>query len=368
MSEVRLKYVRPLIMITAAAGMLLAGCKQQTAVSAASAGMQAMPVATETVALKPVATSSDYVATIKSRRSVTVMPQVDGNLTSIAVRSGERVRSGQVLMTVDPAKQIALVNAQLATENQKKALYDYNTIEIERERKLFADGVVSRDALDQAEQLYQNTRAEWQSAIATRKSLQEQLAYYTIRAPFDGVVGDIPVHVGDYVTTSSALTTVDENKDFEAYIYLPTDRSAQVRLGLPVQLMDSNGNVIETTAIDFLSPQVDSASQGILVKAPARSDDARLRSAQMVKARVIWKTQPMPTIPILSVVRQGGQSFVFLATSEGGHAVAHQVSITIDQTVGNSYAVSSGLKAGDRVITSKTQFLTDNMPVIPLGA
>ena len=367
MSEVGLKYFRPIIVMTASAAMLLSGCKQQP-VAASSAAMQAMPVATERVALKPVATSSDYVATIKSRRSVTVMPQVDGNLTSIAVHSGERVRSGQVLMSVDPAKQLALVNAQLATEKQKKALYDYNTIEIERERKLFADGVVSRDALDQAEQLYQNTRADWQSAIATRKSLQEQLAYYTIRAPFDGVVGDIPVHVGDYVTSASALTTVDENKDFEAYIYIPTERSAQIRMGLPVQLLGQDGSVIETTAIDFLSPQVDSNLQGILVKAPVQPGDSRLRSAQMVKARVIWNTQPLPMIPILSVVRQGCQSFVFVVASEGGHPVAHQVSVTIDQTVGNSYAVSSGLKAGDRIITSKTQFLADQMPVIPLGA
>jgi RND family efflux transporter MFP subunit len=368
MSEVHLKHVVPLVVVATVAGVLLTGCKPQSAAPAAAAGMQAMPVATEVVDLKQVASSSDYVATIKSRRSVTVMPQVTGNLTAIAVRSGERVRSGQVLMTVDPAKQLALVNAQLATEKQKKALFDYNTIEIERQRKLFADGVVSRDALDQAEQLYQNTRADWQSAIATRKSLEEQLAYYTIRAPFDGVVGDIPVHVGDYVTTATALTTVDENKDFEAYIYIPTERGAQVRMGMPVQLLDQNGNVIETTAIDFLSPQVDSTLQGILVKAAVRSDDARLRSAQMVKARVIWSMRPMPTIPILSVVRQGEQSFVFVVASEGGHTFAHQVGITIAQTVGNSYAVSSGLSAGDRVITSKTQFLVDHMPIVPLGA
>ncbi len=352
----------------AVSGVLLVGCRQSAAPAVNAAAMQAMPVATETVALQPVASSSDYVATIKSRRSVTVMPQVDGNLTSILVRSGDHVKAGQLLMTIDPAKQDALVNAQIATERQKKALFDYNTIEIERERKLFADGVVSRDALDQAEQLYQNTNADWQSAIATRKSLEEQLAYYRIRAPFDGVVGDIPVHVGDYVTTSSALTTVDENRDFEAYIYIPTERSADVRMGLPVELLDTDGSVIERTAIDFLSPQVDSNLQGILVKAPVSPGDQRLRSAQLVRARVVWNTRPLPTIPILSVVRQGGQSFVFVVATEGGRTVAHQVSITIDQTVGNSYAVSAGLKAGDRVITSRTQFLADQMPVMPLGA
>ncbi len=345
----------------------LTGCKPAPAPALAAGGMQAMPVQTQVVALAPVAQSSDYVATIKSRRSVTVMPQVSGNLTAIEVHSGDHVRSGQVLMTVDPAKQKATVDAQEATEKQKKALYDYNTIEIERQRKLFADGVISRDALDQAEQLYQNTRADWQSAIASRKSLEEQLAYYTIRAPFDGVVGDIPVHLGDYVTTTTSLTTVDENKDLEAYIYIPTARSSEVRMGLPVQLLGGDGQVIETTSIDFLSPQVDSQLQGILAKAAVQPGDTRLRSAQMIEARVIWKTAPMPIIPILSVVRQGGQSFVFVVDTSGGNPSAHQVSITVDQTVGNDYAVSSGLKPGDRIITSRTQFLADHMPVMPIG-
>ena len=63
---------------------------------------------------------------------------------------------------------------------------------------------------------------------------EEQLAYYTVRAPFDGVVGDIPVHVGDYVLRQSPnalLTTVDQNGDLEAYIYIPTERSSQAAHG-----------------------------------------------------------------------------------------------------------------------------------------
>src|SRR5271166_1634101 len=116
--------------------------------------MQALPVQTQAVALAPVEQSSDFVATIKSRRSVTVMPQVDGNLTQIAVKSGDHVHSGQVIMEIDPRRQQALVDAQRSTENQKKALYDYNQIQIERQRKLFEAGVTSRDTLDQAEQAF----------------------------------------------------------------------------------------------------------------------------------------------------------------------------------------------------------------------
>ncbi len=343
---------RLIILSSILSGILVSsiGCKQPVEAAKAPA-MQALPVQTQAVALVPVEQSSDFVATIKSRRSVTVMPQVDGNLTQLLVKSGDHVHAGQVIMEIDPRRQQALVDAQRSTENQKKALYDYNALEIERQRKLFDAGVTSRDTLDQAEQAFKNTRADWESAIATRKSLEEQLAYYRVKAPFDGVVGDIPVHLGDYVTSSSALTTVDENKDLEAYIYVPTDRSGQVRLGLPVQLLDGDGKVVETSSIDFLSPQVDSQLQGILVKAAVHSTADVLRSAQLVKARLIWKTSPQPVIPVLAVSRQGGQTFVFLAQQQqDGHFAARQTPVTLGDTVGNSYAVISGLKPGDKLI------------------
>jgi RND family efflux transporter MFP subunit len=343
------------------------GCKKPEGAANAPV-MQALPVQAQSVALAPVEQSSDFVATIKSRRSVTLMPQVDGNLTQIQVKSGDHVHAGQLLMEIDPRRQQALVDAQRSTENQKKALYDYNALEIERQRKLFAAGVTSRDTLDQAEQSFNNTRADWQAAIATRNSLEEQLAYYRVKAPFDGVVGDIPVHLGDYVTPTTALTTVDENKDLEAYIYVPTERSGQARIGLPVQILDADDKVVETTSVDFLSPQIDSQLQGILLKAPVHSTAAMLRSAQLVKARVIWKTSPQPVIPVLAVSRQGGQTFVFLAQQQqDGHFAARQTAVTLGETVGNSYAVSSGLKPGDKVIVSGTQFLVDNMPVLPHG-
>jgi RND family efflux transporter MFP subunit len=332
--------------------------------------MQAMPVQTVTVALEPVAQSSEYVATIKSRRSATMLPQVSGMVTKILVRSGDHVKAGALLMVIDPHLQMATVDSARATERQKKALYDYNAVEIERQRKLFEAGVTSRDAYDQAQQSFGNTKADYQSAVELRKAQEEQLAYYSIRAPFDGIVGDVPVHVGDYVSPSSAttamLTTVDEGKDLEAYIYVPTERAGQVRLGLDVELMDNDGKVLDKTKIDFLSPQVESTLQGILVKAPVRASPELLRQAQMIKARVIWSTTPMAVIPVLAVTRQGGQSFVYVAQGQGGHFTARQTSVTLGDTVGNNYSVTSGLNVGDRVVISSTQFLVNGMPVMPL--
>jgi RND family efflux transporter MFP subunit len=351
-------------------GWAATGC-HKTPVAQAADGAQAMPVQTVTVALAPVPQSSEYVATIKSRRSATLQPQVSGILTQIRVHSGDHVRAGQALMEIDPRQQAATVASARATERQKKALYDYNTVEIERQRKLFEAGVTSRDAYDQARQAFENAKADYQSAVEARRTQEEQLAYYTVRAPFDGIVGDIPVHVGDFVTPlaspATVLTTVDENKNLEAYIYVPTERSGQVRQGLEVDLTDNAGKLLEKTKIDFLSPQVDSSLQGILVKAPVHTAPDVLRTAQLIKARVIWSTSPMAVAPVLAVTRQGGQSFVFVAEQQGGHFVARQTAVTLGDTVGNDYAISSGLKAGDRVIVSSTQFLVNGMPVMPMG-
>src|SRR5438876_812472 len=106
--------------------------------------------------------------------------------------------AGMQTMVVDPLHQTATVDSQRATERQKKALFDYNAIELERQKKLFEAGVTSRDAFDQAQQAYDNSKGDYESALAMRKTQEAQLAYYTIRAPFSGGVGDIPVHVGDY--------------------------------------------------------------------------------------------------------------------------------------------------------------------------
>ena len=348
------------------AGLLGTGC-QKKPVAAAGPAPQGLPVQTVTVALTPVAQSSEYVATIKSRRSATLQPQVSGALTRILVRSGDQVKAGQELIEIDPRQQQATVESQRATERQKKALYDYDSIEVERQRKLFEAGVTSRDTYDQAQQAYQNAKADYESAVESRKTQEQLLAYYTIRAPFDGVVGDIPVHVGDYLTTSTVLTTVDENKDLEAYVYIPTERSSEVRMGLGMDLTDNNGKLLEKTQVDFISPQVDSTLQGILVKAPVHSSPEMLRNAQMIKARVIWSTKPMAVVPLLAVTRQGEESFVFVVRQQNGMALAHRTEVTLGDTVGNDYSIASGLSAGDRVIVSGTQFLVDGMPVMPMG-
>jgi RND family efflux transporter MFP subunit len=355
---------RALSLFVCAAACLVAGCKSAPPPAPPP---QAMPVQVAPVTLSPVPNSDTYVATIKSRRSSTMQPQVDGNLVKIFVKSGDLVKAGQVLMRIDPLKQVATVQSQQGTQSQKKAVYDYSKIELDRQKQLFESGVVSRDAYDQATQAYQNAKGDYESNAALTDTQKQQLAYYDIRAPFSGIVGDIPVHLGDYVSPTTLLTTVDENADLEAYIYIPTERASVVRAGLPVDILDSSGKVLVKSRISFLSPQVDNGLQSILAKAEIPRTAQLLRNQQLVNARVTWSTAPAPVVPVLAVSLVGGQTFVYLASPKGDGYVAHQIPVSLGETVGNTYPVLGGLKPGDKVITSGLQFLQEGAPVKPLG-
>jgi RND family efflux transporter MFP subunit len=236
-----------------------------------------------------------------------------------------------------------------------------------RQDQLFQEGVTSKQNLDFAVQAFDNSKNDWESSSAASTSQRRQLGYYNLTAPFAGIVGDIPVHIGDYVSPQTLLTTVDENTQLEAYVYIPTERAADMHMGLAVQIVTSGGELIESTKVNFVSQQVDNALQGILVKAPLHSPLDKFRNAQLVKARVIWSTAPASTVPVLAVTRIGGQAFVYVATQSGQGTVAKQRVVNLGDTVGNDYAVRDGLKPGEKVIISGTQFLIDGAPVKPIS-
>ncbi len=203
--------------------------------------------------------------------------------------------------------------------------------------------------------------------MAARKSAQQQLAYYHIVAPFTGVVGDVPVHIGDYVSPTTMLTTVDDNTQLEAYIYVPADRASQVRIGLPVEITTADGTPITSAKVYFVSPQVDNTLQAILVKAKIGTKPGVLRNDQLVRAVLTWSTAPAPTVPVLAVTQIGGQQFVYVAEMKDGHYFAIQKTVQLGGMVGNFYEVTGGLQPGDKVIVSGTQLLVSGAPVQPMS-
>jgi len=342
------------------------GCGKTVAGGGATAGggPPAIPVQVMIAKSQKIPDTTEYLSILKSRRSATINPQVEGQITRIFVKSGDRVTAGTPLLQIDPLKQQATLSSQEAARTAQEANLRYAKVQLERERKLFEAGVVAKQELD-------NAQTNFDAAAAQLKSLEEQvnqqqveLHYYKVAAPMDGIVGDIPVRAGDRVAVTTLLTTVDEPGALEAYIYVPADRAKDLKLGVPVHLVDAAGHALADTRITFISTQVDTDTQTVLAKALVENTQGRLRVAQQVRAQVVWGSHDGTVIPILAVTRINGEFFAFLAVSERKGVVARQKLLKVGDTVGNDYAVWEGIKAGDHIILSGLQFLQDGAPVM----
>ena len=177
---------------------------------------------------------TEYLATLKSRSSSVLQPEVEGQITKIFVKSGDHVQPGQVLMEIDPRRQEATSIRSEANSRSRRAALEYNAKELERRKGLFAAGVISRQDLDQAQSAYDSSKADVDALEQNVKQQKVQLRYFSVYAPTAGVIGDIPVRVGDRVTNSTNLTTLDQGNTLEAYISVPAEKSAGVRVGMPV--------------------------------------------------------------------------------------------------------------------------------------
>jgi RND family efflux transporter MFP subunit len=357
---------RGLLAAALAASAVTVSCSSKAASNPQAAGPGAMPVKVLEAKDVPVNDATEYVATMKSRDSAVIMPQVEGQVTQIFVHSGDRVTEGAALMEIDPLKQQATVKSQESARAAQQANLDWAKKQYDRTVGLASAGVVSKQDLDQAKSNLDAAQAQMDSLNAQVKEQEVQLHYYKVVAPRTGIVGDVPVRVGDRVTVSTQLTTVDQPGSLEAYIYVPIEHSTQLKMNLPVQIVNGDGKVLANTKVSFISPQVDNTTQTVLVKARIANSNDALRQSEFVRARVIFGTHENPEVPILAVSRLAGQYFAFVAErQQGGSFVARQKPLKIGQTVDNDYEVQDGIKPGDKVIISGTQFLVDGVPVIP---
>jgi RND family efflux transporter MFP subunit len=325
-------------------------------------GMPAMAVEAVTLTARPVERTNDYVGTVKSRRSTTIQPEVEGFITRIIARPGQRVGVGTVLMQIDAGRQQAAVSSLESVRAARQADLQFARQQAERMKKLYDAGAVSQQEYEQAATAVQTSEAQLRAVDAQIREQRVELGYHNVTSPMAGVVGDIPVRVGDRVTRSTVLTTVDENAGLELYVNVPVQQAPGLRSGLLVRLIDEVGEEIGTTQINFVSPSVDQSTQSVLVKAPIQQG-MPLRTDQFVRARVVWSSAPGLTVPLVSVTRINGQYFVYVIETQNGATVARQRAVQLGPIVGNDYQVLGGLNEGEQLIVSGIQKIGEGAPV-----
>jgi len=345
-----------------------AGCGQTASSGGPAAGgpggaAPAMPVEMITLAPHPVEQIGEFVGTIKSRRQTMIQPQAEGILTSIAVKSGDHVTPGQLLAQIDSTPQQAAVASLESTRAAREADATLAHQQAQRAKAMLDAGAGTAQDYEQAAAQEKSAQAQLKAVDDQIRQQQAELAYYRVVAPTAGVVGDVPVRVGDAVTKSTKITTIDDNNGLEVYVNVPVQEAARLHVGMPLRLVNDAGGTIVEEPVSFVSASVDDTTQTVLVKANL-AGETPFRSDQFVRVHLVWSTEPALTIPVTSVLRINGQFFAFVAVpGANGALTAHQQAVTLGPVQGNDYVVLSGLAAGDRLITGGLQKIGDGSPV-----
>jgi RND family efflux transporter MFP subunit len=395
------KIISPLLILGAAA-LLLSSCGE------APKAMVMPPASVQIarVSVEPFKEKSNYVGTLKSRKSITLLPNIEGHVTDIKATSGQFVPAGATIMRIDSRMQTAQtdaygaaadsVNSDLATARatlssmqstlkSRQANLEYTKMQHARYQQLSLEGAVSQSEADNWKNSYTAAQADkevaqqqieaqkmtvqkmersHQQAVANYRAQKDQLSYYEITAPFAGVVGDIPVKVGDHVTSSTQLTTLTENHPLEVYISLPAEKAVDVRQGMHIALTSTDGRQYGDSTVTFISPTVDPNSQTVLIKSLFQNAKSELRADQTITAQVVWHVHDGISIPTKAVTQAAGKYFVFVAQeTPEKKLVAKQAEIEVYEIDGDKYQVKSGLKPGDRIVTTGIQRLGDGAPI-----
>lgn len=389
----------------------LSGCDKATESKGATPppAMPATPVVVAPVRVAFVKDSESFVGMLKALKSVIVRPQVEGIITQIFVQSGNHVSKGTRLVEIDNAKQREALASRMASRESlqedkrnaderhrsliadrqaKVANLDFARSQYERYKGLRVEGAVAQESVDQYFNQLKSAEAELSSIDAqiraqeaminkSEMNLKEsrfqtnqervQLDHHTAVAPFAGMVGDVPVRLGQYVETSTELTTIDQSRPLEVYVYVPADQAKKLKIGLPIEMYDVENKPLGTCPITFISPEVGTENQSVLVKGLFDNPGDKLRSNQQVTTRIVWQKASRMLVPTNSVVHISGQDFVFVARpgATAGSFVVKQLPVFLGDIHDNAYVVMSGMTESDRVVVSDVQRLFEGMPIAP---
>lgn len=320
-----------------------------------------------TVAPQDVKQSAEFIASLNSRSAVTLRPQVNAVVASVPVKAGDQVKTGATIIQLDVSQQAAVTANVRAQVEARRAALKLAETNYQRVSSLAPSGVVSQQEFDQAAAQRASAQADLAAAESQLRAQSVQSSYYRVTAPFDGIVGDMLVKVGDLVTPQTAITQFTQDRRLEAYVNVPLLLAPRIHPDTVVQILGPDDKPVVEAPVTFIAPTVDPATQTVLVKAVFENTGG-LRYSQYVRVRLIYGQRKALVVPVVAVTRQGGQPFVYVANASGGEKarlVAEQRPVQLGEVVGNDYVVTGGLKEGEQVVVSGVQLVRNGAPLQP---
>jgi membrane fusion protein (multidrug efflux system) len=318
-----------------------------------------------------------FSARMKGQNDVTVTPQVSGQLMKICVAEGQQVKKGQTLFIID--QRNAQLELEAAQANLQAALAQENSAKLEYEsnKNLFDKKIVSSYMLSNSENAFKQAQAAVAQAKASVNRAKVNLGFCTITASVSGVIGEIPVRVGDQVSPMTQLTMLSGNTTMNAEISVTEAiiesmvqegvKAADIEKHL-AQLPDAmfvmkngteyphKGRVISLTGI------VNAATGSLTAKVSFPNPDGHLYSGIQGTVVMNFAEKGMIVIPQNAVVRLQDKSQVYKVLAD---STATAIDVTTEDTGnGQDFIITSGLNVGDRIVTTGANNVTEGQKVL----
>ena len=355
--------------------ILFAGCSKK---------QQGLPDADYSYAVETVNSSSadlntTYPATIRGIQDVEIRPKIAGNITQIYVAEGQAVHRGQILFTIDSEQYVAAVRAAEAQIKVCQANIATQRLTVANQRLLHSKQIISDYAMKSAENQLQALQAQLASAQAQLSSARDNLKWCTVSSPADGVIGLLPYKVGTLVGPSmaEAFTTVSNIERVHIYFSMTEKQLlAMARTGnggvkaaiknMPnVRLKLADGTIYdEYGTIDAVSGVINQSTGAVQMRATFSNSRHLLHSGGTGNILLPTIVSNTIKVPQAAVTEIQDKKFVYIV---GAKNKVKSTEITVEeQNDGTYYYVTSGLKAGDRIVIEGVQNLKDDMEIKPI--
>ncbi len=354
-------------------GGLLSSCgKQQQAPQAG-----APQIAVLTVEPSSAAYQNSYPATIKGKTDIDVRPQVTGFITKVHVDEGQHVRRGQVLFTLDQVQFQAAVDQAQANVNSAKSAVSNAEITEQNKRMLLDKNIISETEWQLAANQLAQSKAALAQANAALVNARKNLAYTTVEAPSDGVVGTIPFREGSLASPSTPLTTISDNSEVYAYFSLSekdllsltdggkssVDAGVKSLPKVKLQLADGSIYRLEGTVVT-VSGVIDNSTGAASSRALFDNPNGMLRSGNTGQIIVPRNSENVLVIPQKATYEVQDLRYVY-TVNDSNITVPTQITVQ-PYNDGQTFVVTSGLNPGDRIVTEGVgTAVRANMPITP---
>ncbi|WP_260392608.1 efflux RND transporter periplasmic adaptor subunit [Aeromonas dhakensis] len=343
--------MRPWLVLACLSLLIPAGWYYRHSAPAGKPQPRQVNIRAQTVSQSLAEPSIKLVSKLAANRSVVISPEVTGRIVKIAVRSGQQVKQGDVLIALDAGKQQAELAEQSASvRDETRKLRDM--------RRLVARGAITTSELEGQE-------ATVAQAQARADAAKYELSLRTLLAPFDGSVSLIDLSEGALVNSGDTLLHLDELAKLRLDLAVPERYLSLLRPGMAVTATSSAWpdqsfrGVLET-----LDSRVSNDTQNIKARVIIPNPDGQLRPGMLLNVELSLPPQKMTLIPAQSVEYAGEQRFVYRLEPNGK---VKRVPVVLGDTHGEEVWVTEGLKVGDRIVVEGLVNLRDGVSVHDLA-